>query len=472
MGRPGGGRTVPTVHVVGLGPGDVDLVTVGTMSLLGSVSPQFVRTRRHPAASLLDGAPSFDRIYDTADSIDEVYPAIVEELVAAALHAGEVLYAVPGSPLVAEHTVELLLADDRVRTVAHPGLSFLDLTWVRLGVDPVERGARLVDGHRFEVAAAGERGPLLVAQCDSRFVLSDIKLSVDVAPEEPVTVLQRLGLPDEVVRQVDWWELDREVEPDHLTSLWIPRMAAPVGAGVAALAELMVRLRDQDPWKAEQDHQSLKRYLLEETYEVLEAIDAYDPVTGEGADELCSELGDLLYQVVFHSAITAERGWFTLADVAGAIHDKLVRRHPHVEAAASGPAALSGSDRTSGAPPSVEELVAAWESDKRSEQGRGSVMDGIPSAMPALARAMKVAKRAAALGDTVVAPPVASAPRDPAAEWDAATLGAALLDMVDRATAADLDPEDALRVATDRRIAHLRQLEAGTVGSGGAAGAT
>ena len=462
MERPGDGRATPTVHVVGLGPGDTDLVTAGTMSLLGSVPRQFVRTRRHPAASLLDGAPSFDRVYDSADTIDEVYPTIVEELVAAAVDAGEVLYAVPGSPLVAEHTVELLLADERVRTVAHPALSFLDLTWVRLGVDPVERGARLVDGHRFEVAAAGERGPLLVAQCDSRFVLSDIKLSVDRAPEEPVTVLQRLGLPDEVVRQVDWWELDREIEPDHLTSLWIPRMAAPVGAGVAALAELMVRLRDQDPWKAEQDHQSLKRYLLEETYEVLEAIDAYDPATGEGADELCAELGDLLYQVVFHSAITAESGWFTLADVAGAIHDKLVRRHPHVGAA------TPGSGRVGAAPPSIDELVAAWESDKRTEQGRRSVMDGIPSAMPALARAMKVAKRAAALGDTAVA---SSARQDPTG-WDSTTLGTALLEMVDRAAAADLDPEDALRVATDRRIAHLRQLEAGAAGAGGAAGAT
>ena len=211
-------------------------------------------------------------------------------------------------------------------------------------------------------------------------------------------MLQRLGLPDEVVRQVDWSELDREVEPDHLTSLWIPRMAAPVGAGVAALDELMVRLRDEDPWKAEQDHETLKRYLLEETYEVLEAIDAYDPDTGEGADELCAELGDLLYQVVFHSAIAAEAGWFTLADVAGPSTTSwcVATRTWKLRV---GPAALSGSDRTSGAPPSVEALVDEWESDKRSEQGRGSVMDDIPSAMPALARAMKVAKRAAALGD-------------------------------------------------------------------------
>ena len=443
MARPADGGALPTVHVVGLGPGDVDLVTTGTMSLLQRIPEQYLRTRRHPAASLLEGASSFDRVYDSADSIEQVYPAIVEELVAAAAAspAGEVLYAVPGSPLVAEHTVELLLADDRVRVAAHPALSFLDLTWVRLGVDPVESGARLVDGHRFAIEAAGERGPMPVAQCDSRFVLSDIKLSVEDPPTEPVTVLQRLGLPDELVVQVDWWELDRVVDPDHLTSVWIPRLGVPVGGEVARLDELMRRLRVEDPWKAEQSHESLKRYLLEESYEVLEAIDAYDADTGAGAEELCAELGDLLYQVVFHSSIGAEAGWFTLADVAVAIHDKLVRRHPHIfDDAADAPA--------------VDELVAAWESDKRTELGRDSVMDGIPSAMPALARALKVVKKSDSLGF-----PVGAAARG--AARDADTLGNVLLELVEAAHTAGLDPEDALRVATDRRIDEMRRHETG-----------
>ncbi len=171
---------------------------------------------------------------------------------------------------------------------------------------------------------------MLVAQCDSRFVLSDVKLALDEAPDQPVTVLQRLGSPDEAVFQVDWWDLDRSFEPDHLTSLWIPQLAAPVAGRVAQLDELLRRLRLEDPWKAAQSHDSLKRYLLEESYEVFEAIDAYDPDSGEGAEELCAELGDLLYQVVFHAAIAAEAGWFTLADVAEAIHTKLVRRHPHL----------------------------------------------------------------------------------------------------------------------------------------------
>jgi tetrapyrrole methylase family protein/MazG family protein len=454
MSRPAQPGALPSVHVVGLGPGDADLVTAGTAALLERVPLRYLRTRRHPAASLLGDASSFDQVYDTSERIEDVYPAIVEQLVAAAVEHGEVLYAVPGSPLVAEHTVELLLADDRVQVQAHAAMSFLDLTWVRLGIDPVETGARLVDGHRFAVEAAGERGPMLVAQCDSRFVLSDIKLSVEDAPEEPVTVLQRLGLPDEQVVQVDWWDLDRSFEPDHLTSIWIPRLGEPVGVEVARLDELMRRLRVQDPWKAGQTHETLKRFLLEESYEVLEAIDAYDPDTGDGAEELCAELGDLLYQVVFHSAIGAEAGWFTLADVTTAIHDKLVRRHPHV---------FDGSSEQV----SVDDLVVAWESDKRAELGRDSVMDGIPSAMPALARALKVVKKSDSLGFTPGERPGADAAAPADGSLDAEALGEALLALVEVAHRDGLDPEDALRVATDRRIEAMRRHEA--LGGSGAA---
>src|SRR4029077_14288719 len=119
---------------------------------------------------------SFDDLYDRAASIDEVYADIVDALVEAALDAGEVLYAVPGSPLVAERTVELLLADDRVDVAVVPGLSFLDLAWARLAVDPIAPGVRVDSARRVAVEGAGERGPLLVAQCDSKDVLSDIKL--------------------------------------------------------------------------------------------------------------------------------------------------------------------------------------------------------------------------------------------------------------------------------------------------------
>ena len=425
----------PTVHVVGLGPAGPDLVTAGTLELVDRVPVRFLRTVRHPAASVLEGAPSFDHHYETAERIEDVYAAVVEDLVASATAHGEVLYAVPGSPVVAEHTVELLLADGRVRTVVHAALSFADLTWVRLGVDPVAQGVRIVDAHRFEVEAAGERGPLLVCQCDSQFVLSDVKLAVEDPPTAPVVVLQRLGLPDEAVFTVAWEDLDREVRADHLTSLWVPELGAPVAGEVARLATLVRRLRAEDPWKAEQTHRSLQPYLVEESYEVLEALDRMDPVDGEGAEDLAEELGDLLYQVVLHAVLGAEAGWFDLADVATGIHDKLVSRHPHLfdPATADGP------------PPTVDELVAGWESAKQAEKGRGSRFDGIPPGLPALAYAAKVARKAGT-GD-------GTGPTD---EDDVA---AALVALVDAAVASGVDPEGALRRATDRRVDALRAAE-------------
>src|SRR5262249_55264216 len=198
-------------------------VTAETMAAIDRIPHRWLRTARHPSATLLAGAPTFDDLYDTSGSFEEVYAAIVAAMVDDAARHGEVLYAVPGSPLVAERTVELLRADGRVAVTILPALSYLDLAWSALGVDPLATGVRPVDGRRFAGEAAGASGPLLVAQCDSRAALSDVKLAVDDDAEPgAVTVLQRLGLPDQAVFEVAWDDLDRTVEPDHLTTLWIP----------------------------------------------------------------------------------------------------------------------------------------------------------------------------------------------------------------------------------------------------------
>ena len=447
----------PRVTVVGLGPGGVDLLTAGTREALAADRPRFLRTRRHPAAEAVAGAETFDDVYESSGSIDDVYPAIVEQLVAAATESGDVLYAVPGSPLVAEHTVELLLADDRVEVEVLPALSFLDLAWVRLGVDPVSVGVRVVDGHRFAVEAAGERGPLLVAQCDSAHVLSDVKLVLDGGPEPAiaddaeVVVLQRLGLPDERVERVPWAELDR-VEADHLTSVYLPELAAPVARELARFVELVAVLRDECPWDQEQTHESLRRHLLEEAYEVLEAIDHLDLDTGEGYEHLEEELGDLLFQVLFHARLAAEAGQFTVADVATTVHDKLVSRHPHV----FGDVEAHDADA----------VVANWEQIKKAEKGRESVFDGVPDAIPALLYALKVQKKAASLADGGL--DVAAVARAPLPDQalaaahqatDDDTVGALLFAIVDQARLAGVDPETALRAAAVRYRDTVRAAE-------------
>ena len=421
----------PTVIVVGLGPGDPGLLTEATRAAIERTAARFLRTARHPSAAVVEPATALDHLYDAADRQADVYPAIVDAVVAAAIAHGEVLYAVPGSPLVAERSVTLLLADDRVEVHVLPALSFLDLAWVRLGVDPLADGVRVIDGHEFAVQAAGQRGPLLVSHCHAPDVLSDIKLSVEGAPPPTVTVLQRLGLPDESIVEIPWDELDRSIDPDHLTSLYIPKLAEPVGAELVRFAGLVRTLREQCPWDREQTHQSLRRYALEETYEVLEAIDALDEDDDATIAHLEEELGDLLFQVYFHATIAEQAGWFSLADVARRVHDKLHSRHPHVFADV----------RVEGA----ADVLRNWEQIKREEKGRTSAFDGIPTTLPGLLYADEVLRKAASIG---VDAPVSSD-----------DLGARLLALVVEARTAGIDPELALRATVNRFRASAEDVE-------------
>ncbi len=486
----------PTVIVVGLGPAGPDLLTMGTMALIDAHPHRYLRTARHPAATVMTDAVTFDHVYDEADSMTQVYERIVDLLADAAIAHGSVVYAVPGSPVVAEHTVELLRTDLRVRVEVHAALSFVDLAWVRLGVDPITGGARIIDGHRFEIEAAGERGPLLVAQCDSLDVLSAVKLAIadaletrselgsglarrsasptDAVPpvrgvgllrdELRITVIQRLGLADERIFDVAWDELDRIVEPDHLTSLWIPAYAAPVAMELQRFTELVATLRRECPWDQEQTHESLRRHLLEEAYEVLDALDHVDVEAGDGYEHLEEELGDLLFQIVFHATLAAEAGQFTMADVARTVHDKLYTRHPHV---------FGGVDADD-----ADQVAANWEDIKKAEKGRASVFDGVPDALPALLYALKVQKKAVALergstvGDGRAGVAAAAMPVIPplAAIADAASAGVGggagaeligdlLFATVALARDADIDPETALRAVALRYRDQVQALE-------------
>jgi tetrapyrrole methylase family protein/MazG family protein len=445
---------LPRIVVVGLGPAGPELVDQATRDAIACTPHRFVRTRRHPSATLLAGDPSFDSIYDQAVTLDQVYREIVDTLVAAAERDHEILYAVPGSPLVAERTVELLRSDDRVEVRVQPALSFLDLVWNRLGVDPVASGVRIVDGQRFAVEGAGERGPIVVAQCDSPAVLSEIKLLVgDVAGDarrEPhtITVLQRLGLVDEVVQEVAWEELDR-IEPDHLTALWIPVHAPAVAHEVAQFADLVATLRRECPWDREQTHESLVRHLVEETYEVIDAIEQLDETDDSSYGALEEELGDLLFQIVFHATLAAEAGQFTMADVARVVHDKLYSRHPHV----FGDVEAQDAD----------DVVRNWEQIKKAEKNRASVFDGIPAHLPALLYTLKVQKKAVSLGDAAVGtatPSLDQLVHEMGARTDADAIATMLFAVTDLARRAGVDPESALRIHTNRereRLAHIER---------------
>ncbi|HET9600128.1 MAG TPA: nucleoside triphosphate pyrophosphohydrolase [Acidimicrobiales bacterium] len=453
----------PVVVVVGLGPAGPDLVTAGALEAVALPARRFLRTSRHPSSVVVDDATTFDHLYEQADTFADVYRDITDALVAAATEEGRVVYAVPGSPLVLERSVRHLLGDARVSVEVVLGLSFLDLAYGRLGLDPIEAGLRLVDGHEFATAAAGERGPLLVAHTHAPWVLSDIKLAVNSPGSEPVVVLQRLGLPEEQVTTVAWADLDRSVEPDHLTCLYIPELAEPVGHELVRFHGIVRRLRDECPWDRQQTHQTLTRYAVEEVYELIEAIGELDG-SGAADEALEEELGDVLLQVYLHAAIAEQQGRFSVADVASTISAKMIRRHPHV----FGSTDVSGPDQ----------VIHNWELIKAAEKASGpggaalaSSVDGVPGDLPALAYARELSAKASRAGfdwddprgtlDKVVeeVDEVRGAFDDPASLTG--EVGDLLFAVVNLSRHRNVDPEAALRIASAkfrRRIAACEVL--------------
>jgi MazG family protein len=171
---------------------------------------------------------------------------------------------------------------------------------------------------------------------------------------------------------------------DHLTSLWIDELRT-AGEAMDDLVTFMRRLRAECPWDQEQTHASLTRHLLEEAYETLDALDAFVRVEdGERSPEAVhveEELGDLLFQIVFHAELGDEEALFNLTTIADSVRDKLTGRHPHV----FGDVQVSGSD----------EVAARWEVLKRDEKGRESVTDGIAWQLPSLILYTKLLRKAA-----------------------------------------------------------------------------
>ena len=428
---------LPRIEIVGLGPSADEYITDHTRQRIAAHQHRFLRTAQHPSAHLVVDAITFDERYETSGTFDDVYIGIAEDLIAAAIQHGEILYAVPGSPLILERTVRLLMSDDRIECIVNPAMGFLEIAWSRLGIDPIEHSVRLIDGHQFATAAAGLTGPLLVAHCHANWVLSDIKLAAEDADnvsndDMPVVILHHLGLPDEVVMTVPWSELDHSIEADHLTSIYVPELRAPVGKDLIAFHELARTLRRECPWDREQTHQTLTTYLLEETYEVVDAIAALDIDDAHTDEHLIEELGDLLYQIEFHAAIAEQEGRFTMGDVARGIHEKLVRRHPHVFAPNENSAV--GSDA----------LVKSWDDIKKAEKAAKGIVagpfDGIPQATGSLAYASAILKRANKAGVPIELP-------SPGAQelGDIADLGMHLLEVVAECRRRGVDPEVALR---------------------------
>ena len=458
-----------SITIVGLGPGNPAHLTREAWQVLEASDELFLRTRKHPTVPALPPTltlHSFDRLYEEANDFEELYTTIASEVLALGGRPEGVVYAVPGHPLVGEASVRHILdgaLEANLAVHVIPGLSFVEPVLTALGIDALA-GLQLADA--TELAALHHPPlnpdvPALVAQLHSQALAADLKLTLmnQYPPDHPVVLIHSAGTDQERTVAVQLYELDRQVDVAHLTTLFVQPYPRP--SSFEAFQETIARLRAPDgcPWDQMQTHQSLRANLLEEAYETLTAIDKED------TDALREELGDLLLEIVLQSQIAVEAGEFSMAEVVASIDAKIKRRHPHVW----GELAVSG----------AQEVIRNWETLKaheRREREEGgererSLLDGVPKTLPALAQADAYGRRAARVGfdwpDVAgVVEKIGEEMEELCAAADDAQrtneLGDLLFAIVNWARWLNVDPEAALRQTNARFARRFGWLEAET----------
>jgi tetrapyrrole methylase family protein / MazG family protein len=379
------------IKIVGLGPGAKDALTIGTLEVLKSCGKVFLRTEKHPNVEYLKSLgvvfETYDSFYEKHDSFDQVYDAISKDILEKYSHCGELVYAVPGHPLVAEKSVNLLIKQCEecgIETEILPAVSFIDAVMESLKLDPIE-GVKIIDAFDIRNQVMDKRVGLIITQVYNNLIASETKLALlDYYNEDTeIYFVRAAGVKElESIRKIQLYDLDRQEDIDYLTSIYIPKDINNT-VDFHDLLKVMETLRGEDgcPWDFEQTHESLKRYLIEECYEVLEAIDENDDT------KLVEELGDVLLQVVFHAEIGKEEGYFNIKDVIKGITEKMIVRHPHV----FGDVKVNNSD----------EVLTNWEDIKVKEKNFQSYTDTlkhVPKNLPGLLRAEKIQRKAAKVG--------------------------------------------------------------------------
>lgn len=389
------------IIVAGLGPGSEKDISLRIVEKLQGSKQVFLRTQEHPVVEKFVAwgiqFVSLDHYYSQYENFEDVYKAMVQHLIQEAKKQEEIIYAVPGSPLVAEATVALLRERSRqegIKLEILPALSFLDAIYPLIEVDPTQ-GLQILDALELQAEQINSNCGLLICQVYHRFIASDLKLDLmEYYPDDHhIKVIRGAGIENlERIVELPLYQLDHLEWLDHLTSVYIPPQSKAstwkgTGAGCQVpldpLTEVMDKLLAPEgcPWDRQQDHHSLKRYLIEECYEVIEAIDKGN------MHNLCEELGDLLLQVVFHGKLAEEKRAFDLNQVIQGVTDKMLRRHPHVFGD------TSVADST--------EVLKNWEMIKAQEKGNTvekGILDKVPRGLPALLQALKIQEKAAQVG--------------------------------------------------------------------------
>ncbi|MFJ5772425.1 nucleoside triphosphate pyrophosphohydrolase [Psychrobacillus sp. NPDC093180] len=379
------------ITIIGLGASDLDQLPLGIYKKLKAAEHLYVRTEQHPVLQELKSEglswTSFDAIYEENDQFETVYEEIVQTLLKLA-NETSVTYAVPGHPLVAEQTVQLLIEAERKGNAnirIEGGQSFLDPIFAALRIDPIE-GFQLLDGTSFKRDDVQMGSHVLIGQVYDAFSASEVKLTLmEKYPDDyEVTIVTAAGSTQEKLTKVPLYELDHVMELDNLTTLYIP----PIQEQEKRLKEwqtlrqIVADLRGPNgcPWDKEQTHATLKKYAVEEVYELLQAIDEEDD------DHIVEELGDVLLQVFLHAQIGEDSGYFNMEDVLNSISDKMIRRHPHV----------FGEDTAN----STEDVMRNWQQIKAEEKksDEESLLDGEMRSDSSLLTSFNYQKKVAKVG--------------------------------------------------------------------------
>ncbi len=430
------------ITIVGLGPGDPKWVTRAVWERLTGTDEVYARTGDHPVLKALPPSVrvhTFDEVYARANTFDDVYETIARQVVALGRRPQGVVYAVPGHPRVGEATtprVETLAAKEGIPVEVLDGVSFVDVVCNVVGIDPLD-GVTVYDAmllaQEYFPTVNTDR-PLILGQLYSRDLASDVKLTLLTAypPHHSVTLVHGAGTPQVAVHTFPLHDLDRRHLFDHMTSLVVPPWPHP--SSYESLQEVVNHLRSPEgcPWDRKQTHQTLRKFLLEETYEVLEALDRDDP------QALKEELGDLMLQIALHIAIASEGSEFLLGDVIGHHVEKLIRRHPHV----------FGDVNVADEAEVLKNWAAIKEAERRERGETTSLFANIPRALPALMRAAAVAH--SARWDIPPSPPPIDATQ--LADLSPEAFGDMLFWLAAWARAREWEAETLLREAIERFI--------------------
>lgn len=379
----------PSIVIVNISSGDPEILNAKTIHAIREGGRLILRTSRTPLVSWLEQEKidysSLDDLYDTVEDFDRLSSAIADYLWSVSNNS-PVVYAVPD--LMTDSTVSMLFhtrpAAGQLTVIPGVGLSDICQSSARSIIS--DSDLRTVSATDFLSRPYNPNDSVLITELDNPILAGDVKLHLAsyLDDESEVVYLHQQNPPERILL----YELDRQAHIDHLSAVLIPGSAF-LNRNHFVLQDLisiMDRLRAPDgcPWDKVQTHISLRPYMVEEAWECVAAIDQNDP------DHLSDELGDLLFQIVFHSSIGSDFDEFTMQDVISSICRKMIHRHPHV---------FGNSASSSTASPSIAE----WEKLKRSETGSKSVLeslDDVSPALPALKYAAKIFKKTSLLSST------------------------------------------------------------------------